>query len=72
MNKKLQKAELDAALVKALVEEPHRSYLQLVREFGVSINYITGIVDRNGLRRKRGRGSPAWKFKRKPQPEQVV
>jgi hypothetical protein len=35
-------------------------YLQLAREFGVSINYVTGIVQRNGLCRKRGRGSPAW------------
>ena len=61
MNKKLQKVELDAALVKALVEEAHKSYLQLAREFGVSINYVTGIVQRNNLTRKRGRGSPAWK-----------
>jgi hypothetical protein len=60
MNKKLQKAQLDAALVTALVEESHKSYLQLAREFGVSINYVTGIVQRNNLTRKRGRGSPAW------------
>jgi len=61
MNKKLQKAQLDAALVKALIEDSHLSYLQLAREFGVSINYLTEIVQRNGLSRKRGRGSPAWK-----------
>ena len=60
MNKKLQKAQLDAALVTALVQESHKSYLQLAREFGVSINYVTGIVQRNNLTRKRGRGSPAW------------
>lgn len=60
MNKKLQKAQLDAALVTALVEESHKSYLQLAHEFGVSINYVTGIVQRNNLTRKRGRGSPAW------------
>jgi len=64
MNKKLQKADLDAALVKALVEDSHKSYLQLAREFGVSINYVTGIVQRNNLTRKRGRGSPAWKLKK--------
>ena len=64
MNKKLQKVELDAALVKALVEEAHKSYLQLAHEFGVSINYVTGIVQRNNLARKRGRGSPAWPGKR--------
>ena len=64
MNKKLQKAQLDAALVTALVQESHKSYLQLAREFGVSINYVTGIVQRNNLTRKRGRGSPAWKLKR--------
>ena len=64
MNKKLQKADLDAALVKGLIEDPHKSYLQLAREFGVSINYVTGIVQRNGLSRKRGRGSPAWRAKR--------
>lgn len=60
MNRKLQKAELDAALVKALVEDSHKPYLQLGREFGVSINYIVGVVQKNGLSRKRGRGSPAW------------
>ena len=64
MNKKLQKAQLDAALVTALVEESHKSYLQLAREFGVSINYVTGIVQRNNLTRKRGRGGPAWKLTR--------
>ena len=51
--------------VKALVEDSHKSYLQLAREFGTSINYITGIVQRNGLCRKRGRGSPAWKLQEK-------
>jgi transposase len=65
MNKKLQKAQLDAALVTALVEEAHKSYLQLAREFGVSINYVTGIVQRNNLTRKRGRGSPAWRAKKR-------
>jgi transposase len=64
MNKKLQKVQLDAALVAAIVEDSHKSYLQLAREFGVSINYVTGVVQRNSLRRKRGRGSPAWKFKK--------
>ena len=63
MNKKLQKAELDAALVKALVEESKKSYLQLAQDFGVSINYVTGVVQKNGLSRKRGKGSPAWKPK---------
>ena len=64
MNKKLQKAELDAAIVKALIEDSHKSYLQLAREFGVSINYLTGVVQRNSLSRKRGRGSSAWKLKK--------
>jgi len=67
MNKKLQKAQLDAALVTALVEESHKSYLQLAHEFGVSINYVTGIVQRNNLTRKRGRGSPAWRVKKQQQ-----
>ena len=67
MNRKLQKTELDSALVKALVEEPHKSYRQLTREFGVSINYVTEVVRKNNLRRKRGRGSPAWKFKQQAQ-----
>jgi transposase len=64
MNKKLQKADLDAALVKALIEDSHKSYLQLAREFGISINYVTGVVQRNNLTRKRGRGSPAWRVKK--------
>jgi predicted DNA-binding ArsR family transcriptional regulator len=68
VNKKLQKAELDAALVKALVEDSHKSYLQLTRQFGVSNNYLVEIVQRNNLVRKRGRGSPAWKHK----PKKVV
>jgi hypothetical protein len=65
MNKKLQKAQLDTALVKALVEDSHKPYLQLAREFGVSINYVTGVVQRNNLTRKRGRGSPAWRLRQK-------
>ncbi len=65
MNKKLQKAQLDAALVKALVEDSHKSYLRLARDFGISINYLTAIVQRNNLCRKRGRGSPAWKLRPK-------
>jgi hypothetical protein len=44
LNRKLQKAELDAALGKALVEASHKSYLQLAREFGVSANYVVGIA----------------------------
>ena len=64
MNKKLQKADLDAALVKALIEDSQKPYLQLAREFGVSINYVTGVVQRNNLTRKRGRGSPAWKLRK--------
>jgi hypothetical protein len=64
MNRKLQKADLDAAIVKALVEQSHKPYLQLAREFGISINYVIGIVQRNGLCRKRGRGSPAWPTKK--------
>jgi hypothetical protein len=47
MNKKLQKAELDSALVKALVEEPHKSYRRLAHEFGISINYLTAVVQKN-------------------------
>jgi hypothetical protein len=71
MNKKLQKAELDAALVKALVEDSHKSYLRLAREFGVSINYGTAVVQKNGLSRKRGRGSPAWPGKQQAQKQEV-
>jgi len=71
MNKKLQKAELDAALVKALVEDSHKSYLRLAREFGVSINYVTEVVQKNNLRRKRGRGSPAWPGKQSQKQQSV-
>jgi hypothetical protein len=71
MNRKLQKAELDAALVKALVEESHKSYLRLAREFGVSINYVTGVVQKNGLSRKRGRGSSAWQSEKKEEGTKV-
>jgi hypothetical protein len=61
VNKKVQKAELDVAIVKALIHESHKTYLQLASQFGVSINYVTSVVQRNGLKRKRGAGSPAWK-----------
>lgn len=67
MNRKLQKADLDAAIVQALVEDLHKPYRILAREFGVSINYITGIVQKNNLSRKRGRGSPAWQPKKQPE-----
>jgi hypothetical protein len=60
MNRKIQKFELDAAIATAVVEDSHKSYLRLAGEFGTSINYIVAVVQRNGLTRKRGRGSPAW------------
>ena len=63
MNRKIQKLELDGAIVTALVEEPHKSYLKLAKQFGTSVNYVVGIVQQNGLERKRGRGSSAWPAK---------
>jgi hypothetical protein len=64
MNKKLQKIQLDAAIVTALTEQSHKSYLQLATEFGTSVNYLVKIVQQNGLSRKRGRGSSAWSAKK--------
>jgi hypothetical protein len=64
MNKKLQKLELDAAIIEALVQHSDKTYLQLAKKFGISLNYLVGIVQREGLSRKRGRGSPAWPAKK--------
>jgi hypothetical protein len=64
MNKKLQKIQLDAAIVTALMEQSHKSYLKLAKQFGTSVNYVVGIVQQNGLARKRGRGSSAWPAKK--------
>lgn len=63
MNKKQQKLQLDEAIVRALIDDSDKTYRELTRHFGVSINYITNLVQQHKLFRKRGAGSPAWKRK---------
>ena len=44
---------------------------QIADEFGVGAPYVRKIAKRNGIIRKRGKGSPAWKFKQ-AQKQQAV
>jgi hypothetical protein len=59
MNKKSFKAALDAAIITAIVETT-KTYDQIAQEFGVGRRYIDGLAARHKIRRKRGRGSPAF------------
>ena len=63
MNKKQMKLELEIAIAKALITDLHKTHDQLAEDFGVGAPYVRKIAKRNGITRKRGKGSPAWKFK---------
>ena len=71
MNKKQMKIELEIAIAKALITDLHKTHDQLAEDFGVGAPYIRKIAKRNGIIRKRGKGSPAWKFKQQPQKQQA-
>ena len=68
MNKKQMKIELEIAIAQALVRDVHKTHDQIAEDFGVGAPYVRKIAKRNGIFRKRGKGSPA--FKSKNQPEQ--
>ncbi len=63
MNKKQMKLELEVGIAKALITELHKTHDQIAEEFGVGAPYVRKIAKRNSILRKRGKGSPAWKFK---------
>jgi hypothetical protein len=54
MNKKTFTAELNDAILKALMFESHKSYRALAREFGVGLSYVTDMAKNNGISRPRG------------------
>jgi hypothetical protein len=65
MNKKDMKTSLDAAIVVALTVDLHLTHDQIAGQYGVGAPYIRTIAKRNGIVRKRGKGSPAWQAKQK-------
>ena len=71
MNKKWMKIELEIAIAKALITDLHKTHDQIAEEFGVGAPYVRKIAKRNGILRKRGKGSPAWKFKEKALKQQA-
>jgi hypothetical protein len=64
MNKKQMKIELEIAIAKALITDLHKTHDQIAEDFGVGAPYIRKIAKRNGIVRKRGKGSPAWQAKK--------
>ena len=64
MNKKRMKIELELAIAKALITDLHKTHDQIAEDFGVGTPYLRKIAKRNGIMRKRGKGSPAWKLKK--------
>jgi len=64
MNKKQMKIELELAIAKSLITDLHKTHDQIAEDFGVGAPYIRKIAKRNGIIRKRGKGSPAWQAKR--------
>jgi hypothetical protein len=71
MNKKRMKIELEIAIAKALITDLHKTHDQIAEDFGVGAPYVRKIAKRNGIIRKRGKGSPAWKFKQKALKQQA-
>jgi hypothetical protein len=67
VNKKQMKLELEIAIAKALITDLHRTHDQIAEAFGVGAPYVRKIAKRNGIARKRGKGSPAFKFKKQLQ-----
>ncbi len=67
MNKKQLKIELEIAIAKALITDLHKTHDQIADDFGVGAPYVRKIAKRNGILRKRGKGSPAWQAKKKEQ-----
>jgi len=65
MNKKQMKIELEIAIAKALITDLHKTQDQIAEDFGVGAPYVRKIAKRNGISRKRGKGSPAWLCKQK-------
>jgi hypothetical protein len=63
MNKKKMTIELEIALAKALITDLHKTHDQIAEDFGVGAPYLRKIAKRNSIIRKRGKGSPASKFK---------
>ncbi len=65
MNKKQMKIELELAIAKALITDLHKTHDQIAEDFGVGAPYVRKIAKRNSITRKRGKGSPAWKLKKR-------
>lgn len=71
MNKKQMKIELELAIAQALVTDLHKTHDQIAEDFGVGAPYVRKIAKRNGIVRKRGKGSPAWWAKKQSQQRAV-
>jgi transposase len=54
MNKKVFTIDLNAAVLKVLVTESHKSYKQVAAEFGVGLSYVVELAKKNGISRQRG------------------
>jgi hypothetical protein len=72
VNKKQLKIELEIAIAKALITDLHKTHDQIAQAFGVGAPYIRKIAKRNGIMRKRGKGSPAWKSKQQGKKQQAA
>ena len=59
MNREEFKIDFDAQIAKAIVLGV-KTYTEIGREFGVSHVYVIKVAKRHGLKRRVGKGSPAW------------
>jgi len=64
MNREEFKIDFDARIAKAIVLGVN-TYTEIGQEFGVSHMYVIKIAKRHGLKRTVGKGSVAWKNKKK-------
>jgi hypothetical protein len=67
VNKKKMTIELELAIAGALITDLDKTHDQIAAAYGVGAPYLRKIAKRNGITRKRGKGSPAWRAKKKEQ-----
>jgi hypothetical protein len=64
MNREEFKIDFDAQIAKTILLGV-KTYNEIGQEFGVSHMYVIKIAKRHGLKRTVGKGSIAWKNKKK-------
>ena len=55
---------LDKEILKMVIRRPDLTLLEIARKFGMAQERIAAVAKANGIRRKRGKGSPSYCLKK--------